>query len=391
MKRKQPSKGAPGRPKRTRRPPVQYSPSQSPTRPDNGTVEEPDDPVEETPPPVPIEKVKPPPTNEPIKEYDTDEDGDDDIRLALIKQQETLSAILEHIKASTPSSQVNPSLKEGQVISDATIDAANGKEDLVVTPPTNLNNDKAGNTLAGDPTTKSQNSKPVPIDPLVASIPANLKREIWAGGFFDLSKLMKFNEVSKRITMDLSNGQPTFHFNQHVSRRYSLSQWRDAFLKYATCLSIQQPTQSAGIFSYMHFIEEMAVDFHDTNAWFLYDIEFRQLKALSQDPWTKFQEQPYMKAVAKGMASLQNQPSHSRHPHQNDRQTSEAGAAHRKEVPNGYCRRFATSGCPNQDNNCRWLHRCFKCQARHPSQHCQDIKDGHSEIKKPSPKPNINQ
>ena len=386
MKRKTAAKKGPGRPKRSCGPPDQYSPSQSPTRNGNSTnedaatVESPSDTQgKETPPPA-----REPPPKDNIKAND----GNDDIRLALAKQQETLTAILEHIKASTPTPSATPS-KEGQAIIDAAIVTANGKEEPIVPPPAILNSDKAASASGGEQV-KPQNTIPAPIDPLVASIPANIKKEIWAGGYFDLSKLMKFNEVSRRITMDLSNDQPTFHFNQQVARRYSLPQWREAFLKYATCLSIQQPSQSAGIFSYMHFIEEMASDFRDTNAWFLYDIEFRQLKSLSNDPWTKFQEQPYMKAAAKGMASLRNQPFRPRQPQQGSaRQTSEAGAAHKKEVPNGYCRRFATSGCPNRDNDCRWLHKCFKCQARHASQQCQGT-NAARDSQKPPPKPSKN-
>ena len=70
--------------------------------------------------------------------------------------------------------------------------------------------------------------------------------------------------------MDFSGGNPYFNFNQHVTQRYNISQWHDAFLQYATCIAQQHLMQSADIFSYMHSIEEMGTGFRGF-AWYSYE------------------------------------------------------------------------------------------------------------------------
>ena len=198
------------------------------------------------------------------------------------------------------------------------------------------------------------------------TIPLSIKKDIWSGSYFDLTKLMKIPESDKKLTLEYHGNTKHISLNDAAQRRFSLPQWREAFLKYAACITYQDPSQATALFAYILSIEEMHDDFKGF-AWKKYDEEFRMQKAISGVDWTDMDTSLYMKAAAASLASPKMQQPF-RGPGGRD---PSAARSHRRTVPNGYCRNFAVGTCKERDNTCAYLHRCFKCQQRHASVSCQ--------------------
>ena len=213
-----------------------------------------------------------------------------------------------------------------------------------------------------------------PFNDLVASIPSNIRNEIWAGGFFDLTKLFQTTKpATHRVVVNLTGDMPGFDIHKAAPPKYTLKQWREAFTKYAVCLCHQDPFISSDLLAYIISIEEMEVDLKNSQAWSFYDVEFRHKRAANNWQWTHYDQRCYSKAISKFLSSSESIRA-STVPTRGSTlgQLSEDENTHCGLVPNGYCRKFAINQCTRSDNVCKFEHKCYICRSRHPSISCDN-------------------
>jgi hypothetical protein len=225
---------------------------------------------------------------------------------------------------------------------------------------------------------------------LISSVPKKIREEIWTGEYFDLSKLMKHNDNKYTVEIGKDNSH-SVSVSQNSTKRYNIHQWREAFLKYSSCYSLKFKDQAQDLLSYIHTIDSLYQNFQGF-AWRKYDEEFRQRKPQSNLSWTQIDSQLYMTATAEslaqhGQSNFRGQ-TNNRQTSYNNRESNNATAkAHQREVPDGYCRRFAIDQCSKREDTCKYTHKCFKCKGHHASLNCRAQKD-FGRIKSVVTKPN---
>ena len=150
--------------------------------------------------------------------------GNADLDAALALQQQTLQDILWDLRSRKPDEAFTTSSAKGEP----------QPEPYPVDPP---NPQDASEQQTLEDNLEGTITKPN-LNPLMATLLLPLHKEIWSEVYVDLTKLMKFHGVNKWVTVELS--QDATHISYTTpTHRYSISQWRVAFLKFATCYSHQ--------------------------------------------------------------------------------------------------------------------------------------------------------
>lgn len=358
--------------KRARKQVDRFSPSRDPPNaaPDEvvGDGEEEED-REQTPPPPPKPK--------------TVAQRVSDMEATLANQQQSIDKVLQIL---TSQQQDKSPASDKSKVDDAPL---NKEEDIQKVME---------EVLKGKHNDKGKDEVTTTMGPIVAAIPPAVRKDIWSGDFFDLSRLMEKQVNNKRVTMDVTGENIAVDISSSGPPKYNFKQWKEAFFHYAMCLSFQDPNEAQHLMAYNRRIEKMAAEFGDT-AWYLFDIEFRRQKPARNWTWADEAEKVFMEIIAKVLLTkeadkdgnnfrhrqqrqhqqtgtpnrpLSNiQPSSSNTPNARYQALPEDAKLHYSEVPNGFCRRFATAICPNEPDTCKFAHRCFKCFAAHHSITCR--------------------
>ena len=248
-------------------------------------------------------------------------------------------------------------------------------------------------TLNGKGDGENTDEKPT-MSHVVAAIPAAIRKDIWSGECFDLARLMtRPAATNRRVTMDVTGNNIAVDIQHASPPKYTFKEWKDAFYRYTMCLVYQSPAEAQDLIGYTRYIEDMAARYGDT-AWYSFDLEFRRLKPIRHWTWAHEADRLFMETIAgelmrdnfRPKQQRHQQPQQQRQQHQHNAHATSPNAStmpaklqtlpeeyktHFNEVPNGFCRRYATGICPNDADGCRFAHRCYKCFTAHPSVTCR--------------------
>ena len=288
-----------------------------------------------------------------------------ELEASLSKQEEKLTEVLDILKAKFAAEAESASPGDAQK-------SVKPKED----DPMKIMERVLGGELG------EEEKRATTMSPMVSAISPQLRKEIWAGDFFDLTKLMDKHTSNRRVTMDVSGSNIAVDIQAGAAPKYTFPEWKQAFFKYSMCLAYQEANEAQHLMVYAHSIEKMATTYGDT-AWYRYDIEFRKQKRDEGWSWSAKADRLFMETIAQVLISKDKQsfrnnqhrqgaPSNSTPSKQSYHSLSEEAKALFNLVPAGYCRRYATGICENTEESCRFVHRCFKCQSQHAAITCRN-------------------
>ena len=184
------------------------------------------------------------------------------------------------------------------------------------------------------------------------------KTKIWADEYVDFNTL--FNNTAEPIQISFSSGNPssqdrTAVLNKPKSKELTFFQWLSAFTVFAHVKGQKSKDEAHDLWTYLQGIIDMYNNFPASPAWRMYDQDFRRHRATNPTihPWKVINWHYYNKAVMGNLSSL----------------AAAAGRTSQKGKSNAVCYDYNNTGfCNNQ--NCRYLHACFACGAKHPRLNC---------------------
>jgi hypothetical protein len=146
-----------------------------------------------------------------------------------------------------------------------------------------------------------------------AGVSLKIKAKIWANEYVDLATLL-INEPQATwqisVASDDHKQDQAVVFNKPKNRPLNFMQWLSAFTIYASVMAEKSTEEAAQLWAYLQIIQDMQSKFAHTNAWRVYDEQFRRQRAITPNlhPWSVINWFYYSGAVWPSMAQCQVQP-----------------------------------------------------------------------------------
>lgn len=232
------------------------------------------------------------------------------------------------------------------------------------------------------------NNSPVAIasvyDPISSHIPIKMKEKAWRGEFMDLDLLLKSarelaidNNVQGDITL---RGNSLTVVNKSTQPIKNIHVWSSAFMIYASLMLEKFPNKGLEFFKYMHTVR-MAASRGYSLGWVNYDEQYRLRKAASpSSSWGVVDMELWMLCVSTppsgniGFGNVDRQFRNST-PIANTSHNVNLGSAlnfqRRGDTNNSVCRLFNRGLQCKFGKNCKYLHKCAKCNGNHPIANCR--------------------
>ena len=187
-------------------------------------------------------------------------------------------------------------------------------------------------------------------DQLGVNVSQQLRDKIINGEYVDLGALLanSSNEQSNALTLD-SNGQITLQPKQ-TKKINDISMWLDAFLIFTSLYTTAHPDSMQGLLKYMYNVK-LGAGRTSGLGWRDYDQQFRLKKAKNPSlSWGIIDLELWLLYMQS--SAISQQPSTGLY--STNRKCYEFNNKGRCLIP-----------------NCRYLHKCLKCNNPHPAVHCR--------------------
>ncbi|XP_052076053.1 uncharacterized protein LOC127714117 [Mytilus californianus] len=218
------------------------------------------------------------------------------------------------------------------------------------------------------------------FDPISSHIPVKIKEKIWNGEFIDLNILLKstrdlVNEQNLEGELVVKGGVLSL-VNQKRSPIKSIHVWTSAFMIYGSVMLEKWPNKGLEFFKYMQTVR-MAASRGYSGGWVHYDEQFRLRKASSPfSSWGVVDMELWLLCVSTPNVSpsfntgLSNGNNHQLH--NGNSSTSGASSQNLGQRRVFTCRLFNNKGICTFGKNCKYTHKCSKCNGSHPYLECRN-------------------
>ena len=188
-----------------------------------------------------------------------------------------------------------------------------------------------------------------------------MKSKIWAGKYVTLQKLASKYDPSFAVAVNKEGSIHKLALKaEKTEQPANIFQWFRLFATYASVRMQRFPTEGQALLTYAVRIMDMQRSYGGF-VWRSYDERFRQLKAVMPSlAWHKINWDICMEVINSTNPLLKAMPSQQK---QANNQPFRSGS-----VPKGYCFRYNKGFCSNMQ--CRYSHKCGKCEGNHPLQKC---------------------
>ena len=196
---------------------------------------------------------------------------------------------------------------------------------------------------------------------LDARLSVKLKTKIVSGEYVNFGDLLdpsKADQCKLAVKTDedgatlVVKDPGTAHYKQSVK---SIQDWDSAFAIYSTVYCSAHPDQFPQLLKYSETVKRIARQGGD---WGHYDVSFRcQRQAMPSLPWDYFHSELYNVAMSHRSKLGQSQ-------------ALGAGSFRKLFIPNGYCRRYHSTGQCSFGGACKYSHSCVRCQGNHAATKC---------------------
>ena len=283
-------------------------------------------------------------------------DGPPVLRMAESLPEDDATQLREPMKAlSNMITQLSAQLK-GQMPTTCPDDAegasdACGAEDLLMSAVESIKSGRNHpSTTLTDATFDS---------PLCDRVPEQIRKKIVNYEYINLDVLLPdFHDVQTFSLLAAKGKTEKVTFSSGKSLINSFPVWLDAFLTYSAVVITAIPSEALGILHHIATVQRLQKVDGD---WLYYDRQFRQRRANRRTPFSEFRQTLYDEAREKNKLSSVSIPT----THVTNRFSS------RIDVPKGYCYDYSNSGSCRNGVNCKFLHRCPSCRAKHPAVYCR--------------------
>ena len=205
---------------------------------------------------------------------------------------------------------------------------------------------------------------------LGASLDAKLKSKIWSGRYVNLSRLSTKHDPSFSVAVTTEGRSPTLALKPSKSTApTNIYEWQRLFATYASVYLERNQSEASAMMTYIVRIFDLQRNYGGY-VWRTYDERFRQLRAsVPSLPWHIVNWDICLEAIhasnplLKPTFSQSSQQRHKQQQHQHQQQPFRGGS-----VPRGYCFKYNKSAC--HERECRFHHKCGKCDRKHPIVKC---------------------
>ena len=216
-------------------------------------------------------------------------------------------------------------------------------------PSTVASPDSANQPAQSGITSNSFNATPIISvnDQLGVNVSQQIREKILNGEYVDLGTLLANTEQSNTLTLD-SNGQITLQ-PKHTRKIDDINVWLDAFLIFTSIYTTAHPDSTQGLLKYMYNVK-LGASRSSGLGWSDYDQQFRLKKVKNpSSPWGIIDQELWL--LYMHSSAFLTQPSQGLYT--TNRKCYELNNKGRCLLP-----------------NCRYLHKCLKCNNLHPAINC---------------------
>ncbi|KAK3087254.1 hypothetical protein FSP39_003624, partial [Pinctada imbricata] len=194
-------------------------------------------------------------------------------------------------------------------------------------------------------------------------VPQNIKEKIYKGEYVELIHMIpkspSSNEKEKRFV--IVEGELVLK-SPETRKINDIETWTSAFITFSSIIVSRNPGQAQSLLKYMHLIRTGA-NRQGGSGWKTYDEQFRYRKGVNTMlEWGEVDNELWL---------LYMQPVK---PYPN--------LAESKTL---YCFNFNYKAICTRPN-CKYLHKCLTCKGSHPHVMCFRSRDGHTNVRNPTPR-----
>ena len=215
----------------------------------------------------------------------------------------------------------------------------------------------AFSTPALAPSVASSLHKPFVVGPGYSPIPAKLVTKIRAGQFVDLADLLPENvKAQDSEPQSYLDGKLLVSTKKRVREITDIVTWVEAFTVYMWIFCCTHSSRWQDMTQYKLLILQTARQFSD-KAWLHYDTAFRKdAAAAGLSDWSRMNSDLYN--------------FHTRLPQQQQPPTTSSSPSRSIVSSSVFCRSWNNGSCSWPYGQCRYRHRCEKCEGEHPCVNC---------------------